>query len=123
MKDVELLEYMIVNAVNKGVEQALEKHLKPLKEELAKVKALNAKLLKEQISLKESLMEGLVTAPVVQPLALKQIKSPSGIPQHLQEASKAAELSVLKQQAAPFVKADGHLPDVNIDPGLFLKRK
>ena len=120
MKEHELLEYLIVNAVGKGIEQALEKHLKPLKEELAKVKALNAKILKEQAILKES----YAYAPSVQQPAAPAFR-PIGAPVQptvINEAAKSQELNYLKSQAAPFVKADGHLPDVDIDPGLFLTK-
>lgn len=123
MTEAELLEYMIINAVGKGVEAALEKHLKPLKEELAKVKALNAKILKEQMILKEgyTLQE--------QSLRIPQIGRPTSVPagpsKVLNEASRAQELNYLKSQAAGYVKeikGDGHLPDIDIDPGLFLKK-
>jgi len=120
MTEAELLEYMIINAVGKGVEAALEKHLKPLKEELAKVKALNAKILKEQMILKEGY------APQEQSLRIPQIGRPSTAPTGpstvLNEAARTKELGYLKAQAAPFVKADGNLPDIDIDPGLFLKK-
>lgn len=119
MKDSELLEYLIVNAVGKGIEQALEKHLKPLKEELAKVKALNAKILKEQAILKEGYVP---QAQVQQPApTFKKIPAPSQ-PTYINEAASKSELNALKAQAAPFVKADGNLPDIDINPGLFLTR-
>lgn len=117
MKEHELLEYLIINAVGKGIETALEKHLKPLKEELAKVKALNAKILKEQTTLKESY------TPQEQSLRIPQISRPvQAGPAPLNEAAKKQELNYLKSQAAPFIKADGNLPDIDIDPGLFLKK-
>ena len=119
MKDVELLEYMISNAVSKGIEQALEKHLKPLKEELVKVKALNAKILKEQTILKESFGQ----QPLQEAVKFKPIPRPSAPTQIMNESANKQELEYLKQQAAPFVKADGQLPDVDIDPGLFLKKR
>jgi hypothetical protein len=119
MKDVELLEYMISNAVSKGIEQALEKQLKPLKEELAKVKALNAKILKEQNILKESFN----VQPLQEGVKFKPIPRPSAPTQIINEGMKKQELEYLKQQAAPYVKSDGILPDVDIDPGMFLKKR
>lgn len=118
MKEHELLEYLIINAVGKGLEQALDKHLKPLKEELAKVKALNAKILKEQMILKEGYV------PQEQSLRIPQIgrPTPAGPSAVLNEAVKQQQLNYLKSQAAPFVKSDGNLPDIDIDPGLFLSK-
>lgn len=84
--------------------------------------ALNAKILKEQTILKE----GYVAQPVQQAVApaFKPIGAPSK-PTIINEAVKRGELESLKAQAAPYVqeiKGDGHLPDIDINPGLFLTR-
>lgn len=50
LSQAELLQVLISNAVEKGISSALQKELQPLKEELTKVKAITAKILKEGVS-------------------------------------------------------------------------
>ena len=141
MNQSELLQLMIVNAVEKGVEQALEKKLKPIQEELTKIKALNVKLLKEQANLFTQggtvLVENNVGAPRI-PVKTQvrevQYNTPNKYPSQINEdVAKKQQQEQVKSQIAGLAGVQDFggmmgagenfaLPDIDIDPGLFLKR-
>ena len=112
MNQTELLQLMIVNAVKDGVSQALQ----PIKEELAKIKALNTKILKEQTENSNSL------AP--ENGGFRKIsRPPTEALMEVRGESSGRELSSLLVQAAPFRNADGVLPDIDIPISLLLNKK
>lgn len=115
MNQTELLQAVIASAVKEGVRDALEKELAPLKEELKQIKALNAKILKEQANIKSS------AAPLQEQTGtFRPIPRPNTA---ITEGQKRMELDKLKAMAAPFADNVGeNLPDIDIDPGLFLRR-
>lgn len=118
MNQTELLQVVIANAVEKGVREGLEKELKPLKEELRQIKALNAKILKEQANLVVSSPDARTNWP--SPVTHQTVNN---LNEQFRDAKQEeAAMNILKSQAAPFLKADGHLPDVDIPIGLFLKK-
>lgn len=122
MNQTELLQLMIINAVKEGVNQAL----KPLQEELGKVKTLAAKVLREQAELKQQLSTQLVESATP---VFKKIGSPSAPtvleaaqPGYRSPASNGRTLESFKAEAAAYVQADGMLPDIDIPIELFLKK-
>ena len=118
MNQTELLQLMIVNAVKDGMKQALDEALKPIKEELGKVKALNAKMLKEGFTTTQPAAVQPTFGKIPRPMHDVQINE--GVSTY--KPANNASMDMLKAQAAAFVNADGMLPDIEIDPGMFLKR-
>ena len=124
MNETELLQLMIINSVKEGVAQAI----KPLKEELlaeiAKVKVLSAKILKEQtqINLQSNavLNEGGGFTKIGKPSGPTSFESTS-----YEHEQPGRSLESFKAQAAPYLRdigKDGHLPDIDIPVELFLKK-
>lgn len=116
MNETELLQLMIVNAVKEGVDKALQ----PIKEELTKIKALNAKILKEQANLVQAKPIVEQQAPAFRPIGRPASLQEQAYTSHAQD--KVA-LEAFKAQAAPFLHADGALPDIDIPVGLLLKKR
>lgn len=119
MNETELLQLMIINAVKDGVTSAI----KPLKEELlseiAKVKSLSAKILKEQSQLNTQSSVTLNESRGFQTIGKPSIPTVFGEHQYSQPNRS---LESFKQEAAPFLRADGILPDVDVPIELFLKK-
>jgi hypothetical protein len=130
---------MIVNAVKEGIREGLEnssvvKELKIVKEELVKIKALNVKILKEQANIVQGVATPLyeeVAQPGRIPVKPKTVtyNTPNPYPA---QAAQAKSQSQQEQQAAIFEAmsavgdgnpGEGALPDMDIDPGIFLKKK
>jgi hypothetical protein len=123
MNETELLQLMIVNAVKEGVDKAL----KPLQEEIAKVKQLTARVLKEQTEFKTQFNQQLIEASNTP--AFRKIGPPSAPtilesnqPVYNSNAYQGRSLDSFKAEAAAFVHADEVLPDIDIPIELFLKR-
>lgn len=121
MNQTELLQLMIVNAVEKGVAQAIQ----PLKEELAKIKALNIKILKEQTNLVQ-----IEPAPAGNTgfRPLPKAKYPAAITEAVTVAAEQPPapnptMRALLAEASLFNNGEGVLPDVDIPIEMFLKGK
>lgn len=110
MNQAELLQLTIINAVKEGLRLGLEEHIKPLKEDLKQIKALNTKILKEQANIIRQ--EEQVTVNT----GFKPISRPRQVINESQDINnRTSQLNSLKAQAAPYAHASGgELPDIEI---------
>lgn len=128
LNQTELLIAVIKGAVKEAVAQALEKEIKPLKEEVNKVKALSLKILKEQANLVSG--EGRVVLQEETPRfrQLGRATPEVSIPTINKEVASSIPKQVLIEAAAFNVNPNNpvdaaYLPDIDIDPAWFLKPK